>query len=706
MQSRMRMAYFMSDSVSDENYLLYVGHYANNDKETKIGKTTNLYNRCCQYNTSRAFCDFIFKFIIEVYDKENYDLLEHLLLEHFEKYAANKQPGYKKRNDDNEWIYKFVTKQDIENALKTITEDVVLMEYTLYSDEEVTKLEKNIRNKDNENQQQNKIKLRQRIKELKNKRNGVVEYQWNGRQYQTTIINKSIEELGNKGRLYIKLPTGAGKSYVFYKIANRISPKIIVAFSSRKNINKQNVQEKYLSILQKNYAVYDCSTQDDYESFSRKHEYHIIAACTNSHAKVHNMIKNVTLNDLMIWFDEAHYGVEKWIEHKEESICFLLKDKRIPHRIFTSASPDKQVVDLNQDVFGKLYSYVKVSELISLGWLCGITPYVFGTDTKSSNLNEYNLDHFTQYNASFGFSFHNNRDNAFELFQKHYNSYKDKLTQIKPFLLVGNDYKGIGLGDIELDYDFRSVERFKEENNSIAYICDLYKMGFDFDKLDYLIFSDPKFSWQEIIQCIGRGTRSDKMDDEGKNLSKTLKVMLPVFVDENNETKFDKIVNVLQYLVYDVDIPPESINMNFGTGSGEKAKANNTEYGGDDKTSAVILDLVARKPMKLEDFIAILKENDIHTREDYNEFCDREPYRNLPQHPGIREFKDFTWEQTYETSPYYSEEECRKKIVAIMYSNDELELDEMCDPGEHLHKEDNKIPPIDYKGFYGTDPPY
>jgi hypothetical protein len=260
--------------------------------------------------------------------------------------------------------------------------------------------------------------------------------------------------------------------------------------------------------------------------------------------------------------------------------------------------------------------------------------------------------------------------------------------------------------NIALDYDYRSVSIFKQQPNSIAYICDMYKMGFDFDELDYLIFSDPKFSWQEIIQCIGRGTRSDKKGDGGINLFKKLKLLLPVFVDDN-ETKYDNIVNVLQYLVHDLGINLDKIEFKRGDGTKTMCIENDT-YDGDEDMKAVILDLLIRKKFiwNEDEFVSLLQKHDIHTREDYNTFYNKHSHLSLPQHPGRRQLTEFTWKQTYQTNPYYSEEECREKIVAIMHSNDDLELGGMYSPGEYLHEQDNKIPPIDYKGFYGTDPPF
>lgn len=684
---------------------VYLGSFNENGNTTKIGQTEYLYGRICTYNTSHPFKDFRVYFLIEV-DAEYLDEMEEICLDAYDHVKARHSPEYNHRNYDNEWITIRPSRDEIECMLTT--KDIPF-EYHILSEEEITEVEKAIREVQDKDQMERKMKrekTRERVKQRRLTANA--QYSWNDREYQTEIINHSIEQLALSGKTYIELATGAGKSYLFYRIAENLSPKIIVAFSSRVDINKQNVNKKYISLLSRKYAVFDCSSMDDYHAFSQNNEYHIIVACIHSCDKVYNMLRGGDLDNVCIWFDEAHYGVEKWVDDTSEAKQFLLKDARISNRIFTSASPDMKHVESYPDVFGKLYKPIKVSRLIELGWLCGITPYIFGTDTNSGNINDYNLKHFRDYGASFGFSFHNSRDNAFVLFQHHYESYKSGATRIKPFFLVGDDYKNDEMTNIALDYDYRSVSIFKQQPSSIAYICDMYKMGFDFDELDYLIFSDPKFSWQEIIQCIGRGTRSDKKGDGGINLVKKLKLLLPVFVDDN-ETKYDNIVNVLQYLVYDADIMPNSIEMDFGSGTGTKTmRMENDTYDGAEDPKAVILDLVTRKQLKWkhDDFVSLLQKHDIHTREEYNTFQNDYRHLSLPEHPGRIELLDFTWEQTYQTTPYYSEEECREKIVAIMHSNDDLELDEMDSPGEYLHEQDNKIPPIDYKGFYGSDPPF
>ena len=94
---------------------------------------------------------------------------------------------------------------------------------------------------------------------------------------------------------------------------------------------------------------------------------------------------------------------------------------------------------------------------------------------------------------------------------------------------------------------------------SIGYVVAQYSMGYDFSKIDYICISDPKMSIQDIIQCIGRGIRPDELGENGQNRDKYLMISLPVYIDYSEECKYDRIVEVLQYLLHDIEIPFEEI---------------------------------------------------------------------------------------------------------------------------------------------------
>lgn len=535
------------------------------------------------------------------------------------------------------------------------------------------------------------------------------EYKWYEREYQTNIIENGLEKLTNLHKFYLELATGGGKSYIIYKILSKLKPKTIVIFSPRKNINKQNCSSKYLSILNNDYLIYNCSNGGDFTIFKEKcrseNKKMIIVACPQgSNEKVYNLIYNNVLNEIFIWFDEAHHTIEKWVDKLDNKRAkFFLEDNEIiTNRIFTSASPDKKHVEQYPQLFGELYSPIKVKELIALKWLSPIVPHIFSLNKNNVDICNYNLEHFSKFDCKFGFSFHNIRESAFNLFLEHYKSLIKGNTKIKPFLLVGYDYQNSKLDEIRLEYDFRSIDLYEKTENSMGYVVQQYSIGYDFKKIDYIVFSDPKISYSDIIQCIGRGLRPDGLGDNCENLYKKLSIMLPVYIESEIDTNFNRIEGVLRYLVHDIDYPFDDMEMNFSL-SGEKQLLGE-KYEGLENMKAILLDLLQGgkySTWKLTDFITLMKNNKIHNRENaYNAYIQRRPELNLPEDP-YRCFPDFTWEQTFDESPYYSKEECKKKIAKIKEVNEYIDLDDEDEPELYLNSIDPKIPPQCLFRFYG-----
>ena len=158
---------------------------------------------------------------------------------------------------------------------------------------------------------------------------------WDKREYQTEIIEESIERLKRDNKIYIELATGGGKSYIVFKILKHFKPKTIIIFSPRKKINQQNSSEKYLSILNNEYLVYNCSEGVSFPDFEDKckkeNKKMIIVACPQgSNEKVYNLIRDNNLNDIFVWFDEAHNTIENWVNKFDNKyIKFFLENKDI-----------------------------------------------------------------------------------------------------------------------------------------------------------------------------------------------------------------------------------------------------------------------------------------------------------------------------------------------------------------------------------------
>ena len=191
---------------------------------------------------------------------------------------------------------------------------------------------------------------------------------WNERDYQTKIINFSKDELLSQNKLYIELPTGGGKSYIVYKLFEYLKSEFIIIVSPRKIVNSQNISQKYLQILNDNYITFNYSTDNNFDEYLRLSNKKIVTCCTQSISKIYDKIISNKIIDITMWFDEAHWGIEN-------SQFLLLNNRHIKYRIFTSASPHKPKILQNKNIFGLLYSPIKVKELIDLKWLSKIRPF-------------------------------------------------------------------------------------------------------------------------------------------------------------------------------------------------------------------------------------------------------------------------------------------------------------------------------------------
>jgi hypothetical protein len=287
------------------------------------------------------------------------------------------------------------------------------------------------------------------------------------------------------------------------------------------------------------------------------------------------------------------------------------------------------------------------------------------------NIN-YIISDFNEKNRTYGFSFHNKQKNAFNLFYKHYIQYKNDKTHIKPFLLVSDNFmieKEPKLKEIELDYDYRDIKKYETTIYSIGYVVAKYSMGYDFNKLDFICLSDPKLSIQDIIQCIGRGIRPDELGKYGSNKEKILNVSLPVYIDENGDNKYEKIIEVLKYLIYNIEIPFEEIEFkNRYSPNFKEEEHKSNEYDGINDVKSILLDLLELENKRTalattyEKARKIIADKNIKDPKSYYELCERD--NRLSKEPEIDFKGQFTnWiEYLSIERVYYDLETCKNKV--------------------------------------------
>jgi len=622
----------------------------------KLGKTVNIPERDSQYATGEIKRGK-FTFVYEVNLKQ-LSIIERLLQDELKEYNV--------RYDGGTEFYDKKIIGEIINIFEKYT-----INYKQLSENEISNLIRTHRVK----KILNKINIRNLINVLKIiRKNDINMYKWKPREYQQEIINYCSNKLLENNKIYIELPTGGGKSFIVYNLLRILQSEFIIILSPRKIINSQNISFKYLQLLNKTFKVLNYSINNNIEEFISSYGNKILICCTQSIKKIYNFIKNIP--NIAIWFDEAHWGVEEWINKLTNNLEFnylLTNISNIKYKIFTSASPDKKIVSENINIFGELYSPIKVNELIKLNWLTSIKPYIYSENKENINKVNYILFEFTDKNRNFGFSFHNYQRNAFNLFYDHYNEYKNLRTNIKPFLLIGNDFTDERLNNISLDYSYRDVSTFEQNNNSIAYVVAKYSIGYDFNKIDFISLTDRKLSIKDIIQSIGRGIRPDELGIDGRNLNKILMILLPIYIDFNEDlkTEYWRVIDVLKYLLNDVEIPLDEFEFiqKISYSPPSENIGNLKKYDGIEDIKAVILDLLEydriknlRKEMTYGRAKNILFEKNIKSKHEYFEFCkaDLRFYEN-PDEIYSEQFENWV-KYLGILNIYYDFQTCKNKI--------------------------------------------
>jgi hypothetical protein len=376
-----------------------------------------------------------------------------------------------------------------------------------------------------------------------------------------------------------------------------------------------------------------------------------------------------------------------------------LFNKHIKYSIFTSASPNKEIISKNENIFGELYAPIKVEELIRLKWLSGIKTYVYSENKKTVDTLNYIITDFNEQKKNYGFSFHSKQKKAFKLFYKHYILYKNNETHIKPFLLNKFKIKQ----EIELDYEYRDIKTYENTINSIGYVVAQYSMGYDFNKIDYIHFSDPKLSIQDIIQCIGRGIRPDELGKNGSNKEKILLISLPVYID-NIDNKYETIIEVLKYLLYDIKISFEEIEFKRYTSNPNPnpilEENENEEL--KNNVKSILLNLLELESKRnslgttYEKAKKIIYDKNIKSKESYYELCESD--NRLSREPETIFKGQFTnWiEYLSIKRVYYDLEKCKKKVYEYLLNHPDIKKNylDLSIVSNRLCELDSLFPPI------------
>ena len=248
-----------------------------------------------------------------------------------------------------------------------------------------------------------------------------------------------------------------------------------------------------------------------------------------------------------------------------------------------------------------------------------------------------------------------------------------------------------------------------------------FSLGYDFEGINYIIFTDSKTTYEDIIQSIGRGTRSDKLGANGKNKDKTLYIDIPVYYkdDDSDDDKYEykKLREVLRYLMLDLEIEWNDllIKDKKNKKDTDKKPLQGIKYDGTERIRLKLLDIMkGLKPFTTyKKFVEMLQTHNVTSNVEYYKFYQDNKIIGIPQVPQIK-YKEqgFCWYNIIKDEIkqlYYDPDECISRIIEIKNELEDNNNEFFDDEDDHeeilkfLNQKDKKIPNKNLWEFYGRD---
>lgn len=669
-------------NMDSNNGFVYVRQhvYYETDKICKLGKSKNIPDRDNCYATSE-YRRGKFELVIEILNNQIFDdtYVEILLQRYFKNYHSKIDGGseFYQNKIINE-IVPFLSTTKIK--FKVLSEEEI---NNLIHQERIRKL-KDLLKSFFHNRQSKENRLRNKLQEI----------------YLVEIIN----HLNTYKKVFLKAPTGFGKTHIYYKTILRMKFNRILFLTPRILLNQQIVENKYSSYIKDdNYRIIhfsdldNSSKEENIKKYSKNNKKIIMTSCYQSGNRLLEYIKKYNFLFDFIIFDEAHF-ITSWTDAKNISE-FLTNNNISNYRLFGSATPTYDI-ELQPLVYGKVIEKVKVYELINQELLCNIETIVKQLNEKKSeyhNLKDLIVESMTKYKKKKGIIYVNdckNAENLYKLLQK-----QDKLNV---YIYVSKNIEVENYSDID-------IKTFENDNEQCVIIC-VSKIGYGYDNdyIDFICLGDPRQSDIDIRQIIGRGLRLKK--DVYPN--KLLHLLVPLYRDEfGNCAKNEHLKKYLDYIIGECgkDIIFKS-NRNAIVGNGSQTPKEGDNYDGEKIPTEILNEYCTTGYNKYTDFLKFLKSNKIYDEISYNKLKEKQKW--LVSLGEIKKkYPKFCIRHIYPNNMdyYWNKKEALeatiiakdlliKKIGRDNYS--ELTHDQLI---KNYNSIDNKIPKIDLDLYYPID---
>ncbi len=583
-------------NMDSNNGFVYVRQhvYYENDKICKLGKSKNIPDRDNSYATGE-YRRGKFGLVIEISNNQIFDdtYVEILLQRYFKNYHSKIDGGSEfYQNQIIDEIVPFLSMTKIK--FKVLSED----EINNLIHQERIRLLKNLLKRFFHNRQSKENRLRNKLQEI----------------YLVEIIN----HLDTYKKVFLKAPTGFGKTHIYYKTILRMKFNRILFLTPRILLNQQIVEDKYSSYIKDdNYKIIhfsdldNSSKEEKIKKYSKNNKKIIMTSCYQSGNRLLEYIKKYKFIFDLIIFDEAHF-ITSWVDTENISE-FLTNNNICNYRLFGSATPTNDI-ELLPLVYGQIIEKVKVYELINQELLCNIETIVKQLNEKKSeyyNLKDLIVESMTKYKKKKGIIYVNdckNAENLYKLLKRQY--------ILNVYIYISKNIQ------VENDSD-TNIKTFEEDTNQCIIIC-VSKIGYGYDNpyIDFICLGDPKQSDIDIRQIIGRGLRWNKQIYPNK----LLHLLVPLYKDEfGNCSKNEHLKKYLDYIIGECgkDIIFKS-NGNAIIGNGTHNQNEGDKYDGEKIPIEILNEYCTTGYNKYTDFLKFLKSNKIYDEIAYNKLKEKQ----------------------------------------------------------------------------------
>ena len=534
-----------------------------NKNWTKIGDETNHSERFQTYKTSFPLHNLAPYIIIECIEIDNRKV-QDIILESLSEFSTTKLDDY--ADGGIEWINKKLTLSDV----KQILEDNNIIDNCniIYGKELDQFLEESKRKK----RIYNNKKLAERKKIYEEHRASLVkkldEFPYTLRGYQPikyNIIKNIIEQKINKRQFHLivqlNIMCRCGKTILFQKIAYDyfkifniviyVCPRLTLIENMISRWNMVFPTVKFAEVSSSN--SYYCITDQQLKQLCcNKNKKTILFVCNKSFIRLKPLLQN-NMKKMFI-FDEAHHLVSKKTD--THPLVLLEKNKGSCLKVFSTATPvignyitDNKIIYMNDPKYfgpaNNIVSYNDIEDAIENKFMspASIIVGTYETDCKQSD--EYGI----------------RRIKSIKMLWELLNNKKIKYTPSK-ILMYANSIKSVDAMYILLKNDnrFTNMDIFQMTSNqstnvnikhlnsfknsqkiSILINCQMVTDGIDIQKLDTVVFIDPRYNKSDLIQIISR--------PRSYYVNKIAYILIPQVVDYINEdSSYDTVINIIEQL--------------------------------------------------------------------------------------------------------------------------------------------------------------